>query len=380
MYALETRAPAEVFVPRLAHSDLKERKLLEFRPELRGPVKALARRHRNLADLALSFPALLFALAHPRKGFDPEPAIRAVVAGETLGFVSALAGVPRWLRHVEPRVLTAGLPSLPDSAFLRRTIVNHLPRKAKYAATWFATVSAAARDGTEEFALWCARHLAHGPDKDIAARLRLLALWAFYCEQNGTQGHALIEHAFHQSLTVRGALAYAKAWQIELELHLEVAQAQMDEMWFESAIVDGYEFVPLRTDTAIREEAQAMHNCLRTYGYSVASGAAQLWSIRKDGERVATLSAKRTHLKFVGISELKAARNTPVSREVLLAARHWSIVHARWDVPQPTANPPDVRLLSRAAWISLWRPYWLAKQRIPRWLGLAPSRGTIRRL
>ncbi|MEA2928746.1 MAG: hypothetical protein QOG38_1174, partial [Hyphomicrobiales bacterium] len=33
--------------------------------------------------------------------------------------------------------------------------------------------------------------------------------------------------------------------------------------------------------------------------------------------------------------------------------------------------------LDAAAWRSLWRPYWLAKRRLPRWLPLAPSRDAL---
>ena len=36
--------------------------------------------------------------------------------------------------------------------------------------------------------------------------------------------------------------------------------------------------------------------------------------------------------------------------------------------------------LDRASWLSLWRPYWLAKRRIPEWLAIAPSRDALDRL
>jgi hypothetical protein len=36
--------------------------------------------------------------------------------------------------------------------------------------------------------------------------------------------------------------------------------------------------------------------------------------------------------------------------------------------------------LDRTIWLSLWRPYWLAKRRIPPWLPMAPSRGALKAL
>jgi hypothetical protein len=36
--------------------------------------------------------------------------------------------------------------------------------------------------------------------------------------------------------------------------------------------------------------------------------------------------------------------------------------------------------LDQAAWVALWRPYWLEKRRIPSWLPLAPHRAVLSRL
>jgi hypothetical protein len=36
--------------------------------------------------------------------------------------------------------------------------------------------------------------------------------------------------------------------------------------------------------------------------------------------------------------------------------------------------------LDRETWVSLWRPYWLAKRRIPDWLPIAPSREALEAL
>jgi hypothetical protein len=35
---------------------------------------------------------------------------------------------------------------------------------------------------------------------------------------------------------------------------------------------------------------------------------------------------------------------------------------------------------SRATWLSIWRPYWLAKRHIPEWLPIAPSRNALNML
>jgi hypothetical protein len=40
----------------------------------------------------------------------------------------------------------------------------------------------------------------------------------------------------------------------------------------------------------------------------------------------------------------------------------------------------DKAPLDRSTWLSLWRPYWLAKRRIPEWLPIAPLRDALEAL
>jgi hypothetical protein len=78
--------------------DAIERRLARYRPEIQPPVRRLAARHAWIADLALSFPALLFALAVPRKGTDADAAARLVMSGAPLARAAMAAGAPMWMR------------------------------------------------------------------------------------------------------------------------------------------------------------------------------------------------------------------------------------------------------------------------------------------
>jgi hypothetical protein len=52
------------------------------------------------------------------------------------------------------------------------------------------------------------------------------------------------------------------------------------------------------------------------------------------------------------------------------------------DLPRIDTNRRDrsTVTLDRPTWLWLWRPYWLAKRRIPEWLPLAPSRDALETL
>jgi hypothetical protein len=114
-----------------ARDKLVERQLRSFRSNIQPAVRRLARRHSRLADLAVSFPALLVALAVPRAGFNREPVIARVIKGARLVELARAADVALWLRRLAPPFLPLALPKLPDSHDFRRQIVNHLPRTPK---------------------------------------------------------------------------------------------------------------------------------------------------------------------------------------------------------------------------------------------------------
>ena len=123
-----------------------------------------------------------------------------------------------------------------------------------------------------------------------------------------------------------------------------------------------------------------MQNCLRTYGPNLAHNRSRLWSVKRSGQRIATLRvAVRFDDPLPGIAELRGIRNTPVRREVWWAARQWLHAHDLLRIDMEPRKWGDAAL-DRPTWRAIWRPYWLAKRRIPRWLPLAPSRRALNAL
>ncbi|HJQ60319.1 MAG TPA: hypothetical protein VJ890_25665 [Vineibacter sp.] len=369
-------------VPRwaAARSDLLERQLRRYRPQFQGTVRALAKQHSRIADLATSFPALLFALAVPRSGFNPGPATECAISGVALAEVATAAEVPMWLRRLPPEALACPIMKLPDGALFRRQIANHLPRSPKLAPTWLQAVAEVARLAHEPAAVWIAREFVHEPKRVDPARLRLISLWSWFSRHPGTFGHELIERPWTSDMRIGSALEAADAWRMMTALHANLGREPIADMWVGAARVDGYDFVPLSSIPAITEEAVAMRNCLRTYGYNLAHNRSRLWSIRRDGQRIATLSigfARSDPLPSV--AQLKGAGNAKAPLDVWWAARRWLHMHDLSQVRMEQRHWGKAPL-DRATWISLWRPYWLAKRHIPPWLPMAPSRAALEAL
>ncbi|HTR85340.1 MAG TPA: hypothetical protein VMI56_12740 [Reyranella sp.] len=342
-------------------------------------MRALAFRHERLADLALSFPTLLFALAAPRRGLDAARAIALVVDGARLADVAQAADVPLWLRKLPPEAMTRRLAPLPDDKTFRRKIVNHLPTK-KLAPAWLEAVSDAADIADGAFAIWVAKEIVRDLKGVEPKRLRRVGLWAWFSRQPETFGHSLIDKCWTPDMQFPSAQDAAYDWYTTVALHANLGREPVSELWLRPALVGGHTFRPLACALEIEEEARAMDNCLRTYGENVVHDGLRLWSLRKDGERVATLSVAFRHGDPIpDVSELQGPRNEPVPYEVWRTVRQWILTHD-FSGFTPKARRWGGVPLDQPTWRALWRPYWLAKRRLPEWLPLAPSRRALDRL
>jgi hypothetical protein len=175
-----------VLAPRrgAGRSDLLERRLRRYHPRFQGTVRALAMRHSRIADLAASFPALLFALAVPRPGSIRRRA-RARDRWLCPREAAAAADLPLWLRKLPPEAFARPIARLPDGELFRRQIANHLPRSPKLAPTWLQAVADVAELAHEPAAVWIARELVREPSRVKPARLRLISLWAWFSGPTG---------------------------------------------------------------------------------------------------------------------------------------------------------------------------------------------------
>jgi hypothetical protein len=172
------------------------------------------------------------------------------------------------------------------------------------------------------------------------------------------------------------AVDAANRWHTQINLRVNLGDAPIADTWLGRGFAGGYEFVPIQSAAELTEEADAMANCLATYGYRLAHGRSRFFCVKKDGKRVASLEvavARRSGDPLLNIQELRGLRNKPVSAELAWAARHWLHHH---ELPEIDVNwlKHDKAPLDRSTWMALWRPYWLAKQRIPGWLPLWPTR------
>lgn len=372
------RAPASATAPARPRAALIETRLSKFRDAVQPRVRAIAAEHSWLADLAMSFPALLFTLAYPRESKSAEAARQLITSGAPLATAAQHAGVPMWLRGFPPQAFERALLKLPDSPEFRRRIANHPPSNWRVAPQWLENVARATETADEDIAIWFAREAPVKPipvrkyHRPIPHRRRLVALWAWY-SQHVDHSQAFMRTPWTSEMQWSAAKTAAFNWIDKLNLPLYIAEGGLTDTWLNDGEVDGFAFVALRTRDDVVAEAKAMKHCVASYGRDLADNRTRVWSVRRDGERVATLSLQTTGgSPYPVIRELSAAHNAPVNAEVWLAARRWLAIQDSAEVDVARFKRKSARM-NAEVWRNLWRPYWIAKQRIPSWLPVAPS-------
>jgi hypothetical protein len=375
MQSIDLHASGGVRV--ISRASLPERRLSRYVARYQNDVRRIAARHERLADLAVTFPALLFALAVPRPRFDPEPVIRSAIGGASLKSLSAAAEAPLWLRRLGPEAFVRPLGPLPSGSSFRRQISNHMPQSRKLAPTWLEAIEDANSWGDEKIAAWVAREMLRDAKLVKKGNLRFVCLWAWFSTRSGTIGQSLVDKGWTSSMRFKTACKAASEWRTNIEMYCDLGDTVIADMWLLPGRVHDLDFTPITTATELREEAKAMKNCLRTYSSAIAGDYSRIWSIRREGRRIATLQIYRVdNDPYLHIGELKAVSNKSPSTEVYRAAHLW-LRSQESEFKTLIVQKAEQARVERAAWIALWRPYWLAKRHLPAWLPITPSRNTL---
>lgn len=347
-----------------------ERQVTRFDKSLHRTVTQLVE-HPYLADLAFTFPGLLATFA--RRPRDPlvQRAKTAVLEGQPLREVAAITGIAWWLRAVPPEAFTIDVPVLPDTPTFRLSIANHLPKPGA-AANWLRVVISALQWADEPVAIWLAREIGPSRKGRKGPNVNHLCLYA-WCSRHGAPiWRSLLRKPWSADISLSSARRETYAFLEGVITYVRVNDV-FGVSWFSPGEVDGLQFLPLTTFESVLEEADAMHHCLRNYCHALEFAKEEIVSIRRNGERIATMSVgfagDRPH---VDILQLSGKANATVERSVWIAARRWLDAN-NWLSIEPIEKQHLDDKATIRRWQALWRPLWLEKRHIPAWLPLRPD-------
>jgi hypothetical protein len=334
----------------------RERRLQSFHPSYRRYVANLTACSGELEDLADSFPALLFALVSGYGTVEKrERCFELVGAGAPLRDAAQVLGLAWWLRRVPAHALAAALPRFPlDQDFALR-MSNLVPREERSVPAWFSRVSQAFEAGSgPEYALWMARQtdVAGTPDEHFM----FMAAWAWFSGQPGLLGHRLLRRPWSGEVSFKRAREEMAAWRQRLRL-IECLGPGIERPWLADGIAGGLSFVALRTVDDFIAESEALENCLDQYADQLHSGLTAVFSIRRDGKRVACveIGLHDEEVTMPTIVQLRAARNRRAPPEIWQATFSW-LGSQRLEPLAPLRNAPKPlkRIEARR---KLWSPY-----------------------
>lgn len=351
---------ASVRVPVRAENQLATLHVAEgaverFNEAYREDIRALTRSSPAIADLALTFPGLLFALA---SGYGSQGArdrcLSAVRAGLPLKQASGILNVPFWLRRLPAEAFTAPLAELPAGGDFAKRIINHVPAESWKASGWLDRVLLVRDLGGDDLALWMASRAKAVPRFRDTNRLILLCAWAWFSDRPDTFGASLVRQPFDASLGLRKALDEAETWKKRVELAMALGDGVRDT-WYEAGSAKGYDFVPLSKLEDFLAEAKHMDNCLDQFAAQVLQRNTRVFSIRKRGKPVADLEIA-PHDEDPGMPRIEQLRG-PGNRRA--APGVWQAVFT-WLSQQPSRQLTVSRTQTAAARSigrRLWQPY-----------------------
>lgn len=340
--------------------------LSRFDASVRPAVRRLVYSSPRLADLALVFPGAVVAIAKRRgTATQRRKALALIDDGALLKDVARALELPVWLRRLPPEAFDREPGLVPSSDMFARRIVNHLPRTSAESRLWLASVLFGAKACDEYFGLWLADQPIYHADGNAQTLLAALAAYAWYSGATDTDAHTLIVTPWRPEMSFDTALCAAKSWLNRIRLVLQLRPGTLTDPWLTPQEVDGLTFTALLSHPDILCEAQAMHNCADQYAERLARERCRLFSVRRKGQRVATLEVG-PHPREAGmltVTQLKARHNMPAPNEVWQTAYRW-LAGQRDLKRQPMLIPPE-RALNTTVWQNLMLPYRTARRGAP---------------
>lgn len=345
-----------------------ETALQRFPSIIRRDVRRLARSSPRVADLATVFPGVLYALAARRGPIDMRAHAAALIEdGAQLKHVARALDLPMWLRRLPPEAFEALPAHIPKSEVFGRRIATRMPAPGAESAFWLKCVLFGERACHEDFAIWLAGQNIFADHGEAEKLFAVLAAYAWHSGKPDMPASKLIVVPWRPEISFDTALCAAKSWFNRVRLVLQMPDGVVVDPWLRSGNAMGYTFEPLLSHVDLLAEAHAMQNCADQYGERIVREKCRLFSVKRNGARVATLEIgpHQRETGVLSINQLKARHNMAASTEIWQACYMWMASQ------QALKRLPMLghieRTFDQLAWQRLLQPYREAKAGAP-WL------------
>jgi hypothetical protein len=209
-----------------------------------------------------------------------------------------------------------------------------------------------ARDVGPDFVQWTARHATEvgGSPHEVVNILRDIGDWVLACYRAsvpphvrqailgdrpflGAQGEQFVDRPFNADMSLVTVTKLSAEWHEAVAANMTGPDSEFPEPWCPGGVSEGFDIVPITSSADLYREGKLMHHCAGAYAGAVHSGTCYIFSVRKDGEPVATLELVHTGAA-VAIGQLRAACNAEAPKQVLRAVNSWLRTQRNFRFPQ----------------------------------------------
>jgi hypothetical protein len=261
-------------------------------------------------------------------------AVHLVDRGARLRDVAGVMNIPMALRRVKP-----GVAQFANEVFCQHPdLLAFMPATTPRQHIWLPLVCWACTRVDADFGAWAARHVPEIPGRThhvVGSFLSDIADWA-YPEKDA--GREFITRPFTPSMSLKTTIELSADWHEAVAANLaEGPNATFPAPWYPPARLGDYEILPIEDAATLYREGHAMHHCAGTYSGRVLAGELYVYSIRRNGERVATLALHRYSGRAT-INQLRGACNSEPPKAITAMVLRW--LRAQQPLPMRQESGP----------------------------------------
>lgn len=245
---------------------------------------------------------------------------KLVERGAPLRTIAELLEVPWAFKRVKP----GAVYRLREVGRMDEQFVHaYLPQTTLQQQIWLRVLGNF--ESSAEFRAWAARHmfeLGGKSTEQVLQTLQDLNDWA----GAGPNNH-FITRRFDPGMSVRTVRQLSEAWHEASATAKSSSNAAFPAAWLPATKINDFEIVPIKTVADLYREGRAMHHCVSSYSDTVFDGDVYVFSMRKNGERVATIALRRENVdhdkKEIFIEQMRGPCNAAVPKDAMRVARKW---------------------------------------------------------
>ena len=257
-------------------------------------------------------------------------AVDLVERGARLRDVAAVMHVPMALRCIKP-----GAAHLLSNVFCQHPELLHsMPAALPRSRIWLRVVDWAHRRGGADFARWTARHSPEIPGNlnEVASLLSDLADWvsAAWPSKSAEAGRQFVVRPFVPTMSLKTVTTLSADWHEAVASHMDGPQFAFPPPWYPAVKVGAFEILPIDNSAELYREGAAMHHCVGSYADEVKCGGIYIYSVRRDGKRLATLALARNGCG-ASLIQLRGPCNAQPPKEITAIVQRWLRTQGPWN-------------------------------------------------